>query len=269
LGFGATANNYSNDPAAHSAQQNQGDLDNSPSNLIVLPECLWAGAYGGGTWITEVQIVDTTGGSTVVAYFSYGSGNRRGPFTIWTNTGGAGKSVLFANFLSFLGTIDTGFNYYGRIGAVEFLTQDSSHKIQVAARTRNGNYSKTFPGLRIATGTTADTSRSMLILDLISNSNYRSSCGFFNISSDPVTVEFKLVNGQGNTVGSIFTKTLVGYDYKTFNPFAEAGVPYPSNSYDNIVLLVRPTSGAGRIISFGASANNSSNDPASHLSLRY
>jgi len=269
LGFGATANNYSNDPAAHSAQQNQGDLDNSPSNLIVLPECLWAAAYGGGTWITEIQLADMTGGSTVVAYFSYGNGNRRGPFTIWTNSGGAGRSVLFNNFLSFLGTIDTGFNYYGRIGAVEFLTQDSSHKIQVAARIRNGNYSKTFPGLRMANGTTADTSRSMLILDLISNSSYRSSCGFFNISPDPVTVEFRLVNGQGNTVGSIFTKTFVGYDYKTFNPFVEAGVPYPSNSFDNIVLLVRPISGAGRIVSFGASANNSSNDPASHLSLRY
>ncbi|MGQ9578358.1 MAG: BACON domain-containing protein [Candidatus Aminicenantales bacterium] len=269
IGFGATANNASNDPASHLGLQAQGDLDNSPSNYIVLPECIWAQAYGGGTWLTEVQIIDLTGGTSVAVYFSYGGGARRGPFTIWTNTQGAGKSILFSNFLSSLGAVDTAFNYYGRVGAVEFITQDSDHKILVSARTRNGNYAKTFQGLKKADGTTADPSRQMTILDLINNANFRSSCGFFNASADALTVEFRLVDGEGKTIGSVFSKSFAGYDFKAFNPFTEAGIPYPSFAFNNVVLVIRPLTGSGKLISFGSTANNTSNDPAAHWALRY
>jgi hypothetical protein len=145
--FGASANNNSNDPAAHLAVQYQGTYANSPSDYIILPECIWAPATGGGTWMSQVQITDLTGGSSVSAYFSYGGGLRQGPVSIWTNSGGAGRSEKFTNFLSSMGAIDTGFTYYGRVGTVEFVTQDAAHKIQVAARTLNGDYAKTFPGL--------------------------------------------------------------------------------------------------------------------------
>ena len=71
------------------------------------------------------------------------------------------------------------------------------------------------------------------------------------------------------TIGSAFTKSFGGYDYQTFNPFSEAGVPYPGSSYDNVILTVKPTSGTGKLVCFGASANNSSNDPAAHIALQY
>jgi hypothetical protein len=107
----------------------------------------------------------------------------------------------------------------------------------------------------------------MLIQNLVSNSLYRSTCGFFNATASPVTVQFGLLNGSGALVGAPFNKTFVGYDFQAFNPFNEAGVPYPGNSLDNVILIVNPISGAGKVMCFGASANNLTNDPAAHLAV--
>ena len=265
--FGASANNKSNDPAAHVAVQDSGSYDNGPGSLQILPEAIWAPATGGGTWLSEVQIVDMSGGSQVSAYFDYGGGNRRGPFVLWTG-GAAGTKAKYANLLQQIGTIDTGFTYYGRVGAVEFVTQDGAHQVMVAARTLNGNYSKTFPGLILADAETADTTRAMLIQNYTNNSSYRSTCGFYNPTADTVTVEFTLLDGSGAQIGAQFSKALVGYDFQAFSPFNEAGVAYPGSSYDNVILRVRPTSGSGQVMCFGASANNKSNDPASHLAVQ-
>ena len=266
LCFGASANNATNDPAAHIAVQNSSAHDNGPSAKQILPEAIWAAATGGGTWMSETQIVDVTGGSVVSVYFDYGAGNRRGPFLLWTG-GVAGSKVKYTNILQQIGTIDSGFTYYGRVGTVEFHTQDGTHYIQITARTLNGNYSKTFPGLNLVEAETADTSRMMLIQNYASNSTYRSTCGFFNPTAEAVTVEFTLLNNSGATIGTPFTRTFVGYDFQAFSPFNEAGVPYPANSNDNVILRVRPTSGTGQVVCFGASANNTSNDPAAHLAV--
>ncbi|MBU4405682.1 MAG: hypothetical protein KKG79_08795, partial [Acidobacteria bacterium] len=265
--FGASANNATNDPAAHLAVQNGSGHDNGASNLQILPEAIWAPATGGGTWLSEVQIVDVSGGSTVSVYFDYGGGSRRGPFVLWTGSV-AGAKVKYANILQQLGTIDTGFTYYGRVGTLEFQTQDGTHNIQVTARTLNGNYSKTYPGLNLVDAETADISREMLIQNYTNNSSYRSTCGFFNPTADAVTVEFTLLNSSGAQIGAPFSKTLAGHDFQAFNPFIQAGVPYPGNAYDNVILRVRPTTGDGQVVCLGASANNASNDPAAHVAVQ-
>jgi hypothetical protein len=267
--YGASANNTSNDPAAHIGTQHQWAYDNSSSNYQVVPESIWAAATGGGTWVSEVQITDTTGGSVVSVYFDYGAGNRRGPFALWTSPG-ANQNVKYSNILSSIDALDAGaFTYYGRVGAVEFSTQDTSHKIQVAARTLNGNYSKTFPGLNLTDSNTANTARRMMIQNFVNNATYRSNCGFFNPTAVSVTVEFRLLDENGNTIGSTFGRTLVGYDFQSFSPFNQAGVSYPTYSYDNVVLWVTPTSGSGKVMVYGASANNTSNDPAAHIGVQY
>jgi len=267
--FGASANNASNDPAAHIGVQYQGAFNNSPSNYQVVPECIWAPASGGGTWLSEVQITDLTGGSVVSVTFDYGGGNRRGPFTLWTSPG-ADRNVKYANILSAMDALDTeSFTYFGRVGAVEFSTQDGSHKIQVAARTLNGNYSKTFPGLNLTDANTADTVRRMMLQNFVNNATYRCTCGFFNPTADSVTVEFRLLDANGSTIGSPFTRTFAGYDFQSFSPFNQAVVPYPSSSYDNVVLWITPTSGSGKVMVFGASANNTSNDPVAHIGVQY
>jgi hypothetical protein len=172
-----------------------------------------------------------------------------------------------------LSTIDgldgAAFDYYGRVGAVEFSTQNAAHKIMVTARTLNGNYSKTFPGLNLTDSTTADTSRRMVLQNFVNNATYRSNCGFFNPTADSVTIEFRLIAENGNTIGSTFTKTFVGHDFQSFSPFNQAGVPYPSYAYDNVVLWITPTSGSGKVMIYGASANNTSNDPAAHIGVQY
>jgi hypothetical protein len=109
----------------------------------------------------------------------------------------------------------------------------------------------------------------MMIQNLTSNATYRSSVGYFNPSSSSVTVEFRLFDASGSQIGSAFSRTFVGYDFQAFYPFTEAGVPYPSYNYDNTFLLINPTSGAGRVMCFGATANNSTNDPAAHIAAQY
>ena len=267
LCFGASANNATNDPAAHIAVQNSAGHDNGPGSRQILPEAIWATASGGGTWMSETQIVDVSGGSTVSVSFNYGGGSIRGPFILWTGSV-IGSKVKYANILQQIETIDSVFSYNGRVGAVEFQTQDSSHFIQVTARTLNGNYSKTFPALNYVDAETADTNRMMLIQNYANNSTYRSTCGFYNPTGDALTVEFRLLNGSGAQIGATFSRTFVGYDFQAFLPFNEAGVPYPANSFDNVILRVRPTSGTGRVICFGASANNASNDPAAHIAVQ-
>jgi len=266
--FGATANNTSNDPAAHIAVQQSG-YDNGPSSYKAMPEVIWALASGGGTWISDVQIVDVSGGSQVQVYYNTAAG-RRGPFLLWDN--GAGSAMTTAKFANLLQTIDgldaDAFTYYGTVGAVEFTTQDGSHLIQAAVREANGNYAKTFPGLSLANAETAGVGRSMIIPNLASNATYRATCGFYNPTANAVTIELKLRSASGAQEGTTVNRTLAAYEFMAFNPFAEAGVPYPGSSYDNIVLEVTPTSGSGSVMCFGATANNTSNDPAAHIAVQ-
>jgi hypothetical protein len=153
----------------------------------------------------------------VSVYFDYGGGSRRGPFTLWTSPG-ADRNIKSTNILSSIDTLDSGaFIYYGRVGAVEFSTQDASHKIQVVARTLNGNCSKTFPGLNLMDSNTANTARRMILQNFVNNATYRSNCGLFNSTADSVTVEFRLLD-ERNTIGSTFSRTLVGHDFQSFCP---------------------------------------------------
>ena len=216
-----------------------------------------------------MQVTDVSGGSQVSVYYNTASG-RRGPFLLWDNSaGGALSSIKYTNLLQTIDGLDSGaFTYYGTVGAVEFITQDGSHLLQVAARTLNGNYAKTFPALSLHDANTADTSRAMIIPNLTNNGTYRSTCGIFNPTADAVTVELQLRDAANAQIGSTISKTLGGYGFTAFNPFTEAGVPYPGNSYDNVILRVQPTSGAGKVICFGASVNNTSNDPAAHIAVQ-
>lgn len=263
--FGSSANNISNDPAAH--------VSHGANPQLVIPEIIWAPATGGGTWVSEVQVIDYSGESQVSVYYNTASG-RRGPFLLWDNSNGAPlSSRKFDNLLETIDELDSGaFTYYGTVGAVEFSAQGTSqdfwNTILLTARTLNGNYSKMFPGLRPSVGDLADLSQSMLILDCTNNATYRSTCGFYNPTVDEVTVEFTLLDGSGAQIGSQFNRTLAGHDFQSFNPFNQAGVPYPGSSYDNVKLRMRPTSGAGKVMCFGATVDNRSNDPASHLAVQ-
>jgi hypothetical protein len=178
--------------------------------------------------------------------------------------------MKFSNLLQTIDGLDAGsFTYEGTVGAVEFAAQDGSHLLHVAARTLNGDYSKTFPGLNDTEANTADTTRQLLVPNMTSNATYRSTVGCFNPNAGSVTVEFRLLDGNGAQIGSLFTRTFAGFSFQAFFPFTEAGISYPAFSYDNVKLIARPTSGTGKIFLFGASANNASNDPAAHIGVQY
>jgi hypothetical protein len=269
MSYGATANNITSDPAVHIAAQ-AADIGgyNSPSNYQVIPEVLWAPATGGGTWMTEVQITDITGGSEVSVYYNASTGDRRGPITLFTGSG-AGVSARTANLLATLDALDSGFDYYATVGTVEFVTQDADHKIQVMGRTANGNYSKTFQGLNNNDANTASTERTLMVQNLVNDDTYRTAFGAFNPTDSDVTVEFTLMDDSGSAIGTSFNKTFTGRQYQAFNPFTEAGVAYPSYSYDNALIKVEVTSGSGQLMVYGATANNVTSDPAVHRAVQH
>ncbi|MCU0276638.1 MAG: S8 family serine peptidase, partial [Acidobacteria bacterium] len=151
---------------------------NSPTQYKVLPEVIWASATGGGTWMSNVQVTDVTGGSIVSVYYNTGTG-RRGPFQLWDNSGGAAlSSAKYANLLETIDGLDAEtFAYYGTVGAVEFITQDGAHTIHAAARTLNGYYAKTFSAVSLHDANTATTSRAMVVSNLTNNAGYRSTAG--------------------------------------------------------------------------------------------
>jgi hypothetical protein len=84
-----------------------------------------------------------------------------------------------------------------------------------------------------------------------------------------VTVEFTLMDENGSTIGTSFSKTFTGRQYQAFNPFTEAGVPYPGNSYDNTWIKAEVTSGNGQLMVYGATANNATSDPAVHRAVQH
>lgn len=84
-----------------------------------------------------------------------------------------------------------------------------------------------------------------------------------------MTVQFSLIDSNGSVIGSSFTKVFTDYSFQAFNPFSEAGISYPVYSYDNVWILINPTTGSGKIMAFGATANNASNDPAAHSAVQY
>jgi hypothetical protein len=269
MSYGATANNITSDPAVHIAAQ-ASDIGgyNSPSNYQVIPEVLWAPATGGGEWMTEVQITDMTGGSEVDVYYNSSSGDRRGPISLFTGSG-AGVSAKAGNLLNILDSLDSGFSYYQTAGTVEFVTQDADHKIQVMARTYNGNYSKTFQGLNLNDANTASSERTLMVQNLVNDDTFRTAFGGFNPTDDHVIIRFIIIDSDGNTIGSSFTKTFYAHDYIAFNPFTEAQVPYPGSSYNNAWLKVEVAAGSGMVIVYGATANNVTSDPAVHRAVQH
>ena len=180
--------------------------------------------------------------------------------------------MKFSNVLSTLQSLDPSFTYYGTVGSLEIFSQDTSHTIQAQARTVNGNYGKTFQALAEIDGNSANVSRPMMIMNLTQNATYRSFVGCLNLTigtGGTMTVEFVLVDGNDNPVGSVFYKTIEQGQFMSFNPFVEAGVG--SGTYDNCWLWISPQtsaiSGAGSwgLFSYGSSANNITNDTCSLL----
>ena len=258
---GQSANNVSNDPAAHVAVQTGPGYVNSPADRLIFPEVNWASASGGGDWVAELHITDLSGGAVVQVYYNSGI-NRRGPFTLWTNSGGANRSMTFSNVLQTIDALDSGaFAYYGTGGALELITQDGSHVIQAALKGYNGNVTRTFPAFRDVEANTAALGRELLIPNLSMNTAYRPSVAVFNPSADGVTMEVRIIGSNGSQIGSTISLTLAGYEM--------AGVAgLRDYTYSNACVKITVTGGSGRVLASGQSAHNTSNDPAAHIAVQ-
>ena len=234
--------------------------DTSPSRLQIVPEVIWAPATGGGTWVTEIQITcrgDVT--AFISAYFDYADGSR-GPITLHAGLL-KNHNARFPNILSQLQALDSSFTYYGRVGALTVFSADAMSQIQVQAKTINGNYGKTFPGLNPLVSTTAAVSRPMMIQDLVQNAKYRTFIGAYNEYNTSMTVKFVIEDANANIVGAAFTKTIDPLRFVSFNPFVEAGVP--TGTYENCWLFIEVTvggTGTDGVMCFGSIANNYTND---------
>jgi hypothetical protein len=197
----------------------------------------------------------------VQGYYNSGT-NRRGPFTLWTNGGDANRSVTFSNILQTIDGLDAGaFTYYGTGGALELVTQDGSHLIQAALKGYNGNVTRTFPAFQDVEANTAAVGRDLLIPNISMNTAYRPSVALFNTTANSVTVEVRIIGSNGSQIGSTSTRTLAGYEM--------AGVAgLRDNTYSNAFIGIKVTSGSGRVMASGQSANNVSNDPAAHIAVQ-
>jgi hypothetical protein len=233
--------------------------DSSPSFLQIVPEVIWAQATGGGTWVTEIQITSFETTSDIVVYFDYNGGSTGG--FVLSPSLPIFCSLKSSNILAKIDGLDPGpLDYFGHVGAVWFHTVTG--KIQVQAKTVNGNFGKTFPGLNLAEGNTAAQGRPLIIQDLVQNSTYRTFAGAYNPNGTTTyTVQFAVIDQFENYVGAPFYKTLPPLAFITFNPFKEAGVA--SGTYDNCWLEIKVMAGGSGpqgIMCFGSTANNYTND---------
>lgn len=241
--------------------------DNSPSSVLIFPEVIWAQASGGGTWVSELQITNITSNDALHVRFSYGGCLYR--TIILPNSSAQYSSIKFSNILATLQSLDPAFTYYGRVGCLIVDTFDSGHLLQGALRTYNGNYSKNYQGLTGAPANFLYLGRSMMIQNLTSNSSYRTSISCFAWAGGLMIAQFTIIDANGLTVGSPFFKTLFMNDFQSFNPFVEAGAPYPAQSHDNCWLRITPLNGDAFLFCFGSTVNNYTNDPAAHIAVNF
>ncbi len=233
--------------------------DQSPSSWQVVPECIWAPATGGGTWVTEIQITTFATCTGINVYF-FNVDGYRGPFTLYGSLS-QWYSIRYSNILQSIDALDPGvYNYYGKVGAVWFEALGGT--IEVQAKTVNGNYGKTFPSLGVVESNSVGTGRPMVIQDLVQTSTYRTFVGAFNTSnSTTFVVTFRIISASNTTVGVDIVKTMAPLSYISFNPFVEAGVG--SGTYSNCWLYIFATSGDATtrgVMCFGSIANNYTND---------
>ena len=236
------------------------EYDNSPDTSKVLPSVIWAPASGGGVWYTEVQIYAPTSGTEVVCFFNYGDAYRGE--LIWISTM-ADQCYKTTNILGVMDGLDPdpGFDYYGRSGSLAFYA--NGNPIQVMARTwHSGGYAKTICGLNYVMANTAGSDRGLMIMNVMQSASFRTSITLYN-SGDPCTAYIYIIQNDGVVIGYI-EKSLGTFGYRAFNVFAEAGL---TGTYDNCWVLVYSSAG-GYIFCSGATANNSTNDPAYHVAMQ-
>jgi hypothetical protein len=244
--------------------------DNSPSEKIVITEAVWAPATGGGTWMTTLQLTCHSAGTggLVDVYFNYNSsGDWRGPVTFMTDPG-AHESAYSSNILSYMQSQDPSFTYYGRSGSLTIYA-DTGISIIGVARVYNGNYSKTVPGLNDVDSNSVTSTRVMAVPGLASNYLYRSTLGLANPYTGSITVDIYVVDWDGYYQGSIITRTIPGYGFIAINPFVACGRPYPTYYYNYTNIEIWPVSGTGRVLVFGASTNNYTNDSGAHIGVNW
>jgi hypothetical protein len=240
--------------------------DTSPSSEQVVPEAIWAAASGSGTWVTEIQITSCSQATTDI-YVAFCCGDIR-ELTLHEDLAPY-HSLRYSNILAQLQTLDPAFTYYGRVGALWFYCSGGG-LLQVQAKTVNGDFGKTFPGLNVVAGNSAASGRPVIIQDIVRSSAYRTSVGVFNSNDSEFTADFWIIDAAGETVGSSFSKTIPAYGFLSFNPFTQAGIT--SGTYENCLLYVEVSSGASDIYGlmlYGSLANNYSNDTCALLAKQY
>lgn len=237
--------------------------ENSPDAVKVIPEAIWAGATGGGTWQTEIQVMSRSSGTQVHGTFYHSGGVRAVNFSVTLDQWDTFKH---SNILQFMGNIDTGFDYYNKVGALVIYAQDNSHNLQVNSRTwHSSGYGKSFNGMTIVNGQTINSTLKWgSILNLSQDSATRSSMACFNIGSSDIEVTFYIMNSSGYALRS-FTKTFAANEFQAFNPYAEAGLS--AETYSNNFVYLSWQSGSGNLFVIGASAKNATNDPSAHTFL--
>lgn len=232
----------------------------SPGQRKILTEVSWSDLLD-DHWLSEVQIIDMTGGSTVHVYYNSGM-NRRGPFTVWSNKNGADTAVRCANILQAISNLDPGFSYHGTRGALELITQDRSHQIQAAVRTYHGAYAMSFPALSDVAANTAEVGQSLLIPNISNNKDYRSSVVLFNPTNKPVSLEMKIISAQGAQIHSTIRRTLAGYEMNEITTQVRTEV------YSNANILITPISGSGRVMVSGQITGNVTNRLVARLAMQ-
>jgi len=244
--------------------------DQTPSNWQIVPECIWSPATGGGTWVTELQVLSFEPSTGLNVHFFNVDGHR-GPFPLYGSF--SFYSVIkWTNILQSIDALDSGtYNYYGKVGAVWFEALGTSAAIAVQASTYNGNYGKNFPSLSVVEANTAGVGRPMVLLNAMQSAKFRTFIGLFNTSdSTTFSLAIRIYTTGVTMIGSEIVKTMAPLSYVTFNPFVEAGVG--SGTYTNAWIHVYVNSGdstARAVMCFGSVANNYTNDTYALIARPY
>jgi hypothetical protein len=242
--------------------------DSSPSTVQILPECIWGQAAGGGEWRTEVQIYARNTGTVVKVRNMVGMYSS-GPFTIWTSPG-PHNTYKNSNIMQVMDSLDSSFNYYNHLYSLYFVSEGGP--IQVTARIyHTSGYAKTYQGINpVKDGNVGKVGQPLMIYNLSQSPTTRSVCRIVEHIYQPIEVECRLMDDSNNIIGNSFTQVIPEWRNWTFDPFEEAGVP--NGTYNNCFLFIKPLEWngyKGKIVSIGSTADNNTNDPASHRAMQY
>jgi len=225
-------------------------LDDAFDSEVLVPAAARVSGYGGTTWVSDL-VLHNPGDLTVNARLSFlrqGYSNDYAGLRIVNVP--PGRSIRLNDVVG---------GFFGENEAAGAIRVASRNALIVTSRTYNdddaGTYGQFIPA--VAQGAELRSGERLVLLQLVSNSRFRTALGAVNLSEKAAKVHFDVFDGEGRLLGT-HEEELQPYGAVQINK-AIRGLG--AGSVDNAYVVASLAEGEGGVHPYASVVDNGSGDP--------